>query len=351
MHNDLVSCPEDCPGCACSPALQLRAHARTHSIQHAQGLRNGHCARALHAILFADSIAWEQARSPFADAGTISVQGQSFSLAFAATGSEGGSDWRPAVDCDADPRKSTMCFAAYTASLDTNKDGKLSVVECEASVKAYTDLAAKAVAYQRRGSDQDLKEDAQLDRRQRRSAVANRIEEARMNSNGVQEDFIDFDPENQPWYLKPGSRWSNPVFRIVAYVYFGIGGVWLLSLFYLRFISEDKSFDGEQALNMTVALQAVALALWFFYDFSIMCARFHWLLWDEEIDYETWSTGYETPYEVLYWLGPKYWTANEKTLESHGCPSKQNLIRMNAQPVPDNACNWGMLQFSADILR
>jgi hypothetical protein len=348
----LVSCPEEALE-GCSPAWHI-ACARPHALKHERrGLQNCHCARALPAILFADSIAWEQARSPFADAGTISVQGQSFSLAFAATGSEGSSDWRPAVDCDADPRKSPMCFAAYTASLDTNKDGKLSVMECEASAKAYTDLAARAIAYQSRGSDQDSKEDAKVNRRQMiGSAVAEKLVSVGVYQIGSEQaDFEEFDPDNQPWYLQPGSRWRNPLFRIVAYVYFGIGGVWLLWSFYLRFISEEKSFDGEQALNMTVALQAAALALWFFYDFSIMCARFNWLLWDEEIDYETWSTGYETPNEVLYWLGPKYWTATQETLESHGCPNKENLFLLDAQPVPDNACNWGMLQFSADILR
>jgi hypothetical protein len=93
------------------------------------------------------------------------VEGQSFSLAFALSGPK-GSEWRSAVDCDADHRKSPFCFAAFAARLDANKDGKWSVEECEVASEASSAIAdrqAATAASQRSGSGG---QDARIDRRQ-----------------------------------------------------------------------------------------------------------------------------------------------------------------------------------------
>jgi hypothetical protein len=178
--------------------------------------------------------------------------------------------------------------------------------------------------------------------------------------SGIQDIF---DPDAQPWYLKPGSAWSNEEFRIVSYIYFGIGGIWLLGMILFRLydlylISQDREesvadFCRRRMLDIkyTAILQMIAFALWFFYDFSILCARSHWLHSNDQIDYEVWGTDYEKEDEIIYWLGPAYWNASRETLASYQCPSIDELWVKDAQPVPDDACHLGPVMISAEILR
>jgi hypothetical protein len=276
------------------------------------------------------------------------VEGQSFSLAFALSG-PGGSDWRSAVDCDALSSKNPFCFAAFTARLDTNKDGKWSVEECEAASEASTAIRAAAASGRHGAADHDSKEGAQDGRRQMiGAALAQRLVDAGVSEVGDPEAGEYFPKERQPWFMKPGA--SEEPFEITGWIYTGICVIWFLCLCYLRY--KKGTFDDRQIHEMTVALQAIALVLWFFYDFSFMCARFNWLLTDERADYEVWSTSYEQEDETIYWLSDKWFQASDKTLLEHECPIKVNLFLEDAKPAPDDACNFGpSLWFSADILR
>lgn len=275
---------------------------------------------------------------------------QSFGLAFALSGPE-GSNWMSAVDCDADHRRSPFCFASFAARLDTDRDGKWSVKECEEASSAASAVAAiqSAAASQQRGDDQDSKEGAQTaKRRQIGAALAQRLVAAGTYEIGDPNIGVYFPKEQQPWYFKPAA--GEEPFKITGYIYTGICVLWFLAMLFLRYTKD--SFDHEDSFLMTVALQAIALALWFFYDFSFMCARFNWLLTDEKADYEVWSTDYGGAEEVICWLGPDWFRASNETLVQHECPTIEKLFKLDAQPVPDDACNFGpALLFSADILR
>lgn len=276
------------------------------------------------------------------------MEGQIFSLAFALSGPK-GSDWRSAVDCDAVPSKSPFCFAAFTSRLDTNKDGKWSVEECEAASEAASTAVEAAAAYGRRVGNQDSKEGARVNRRQGLdSAMAKRLVEAGVYQAGDPSAGEYFPKEEQPWFLKPGA--SGAPFEITGWIYLGICITWFLCMCYIRITT--GTFDSQKSIEMTVALQAVALALWFFYDYSFMCARFGSLLTDERFDYEVWGTNYEKEDEMIHWLSREWFKASDQTLIEHECPTKKSLLEQDAQPVPGDACNIGpSLWFSADILR
>jgi hypothetical protein len=83
--------------------------------------------------------------------------------------------------------------------------------------------------------------------------------------------------------------------------------------------------------------------MWFIFDFTFMCARFHWLLNSEDAKFETMSI--KTENKQFFWKGPKFDVSSRTERVHAGC----NFTAALLEPAPKDACKVWWVTFNADI--
>jgi len=95
--------------------------------------------------------------------------------------------------------------------------------------------------------------------------------------------------------------------------------------------------------NIFFHMRMVLYVMWFIFDFTFMCARFHWLLNSEDAKFETMSI--KTENKQFFWKGPKFYDSSRTERVHAGC----NFTAALLERAPKDACKVWFLDYNADI--
>jgi hypothetical protein len=95
--------------------------------------------------------------------------------------------------------------------------------------------------------------------------------------------------------------------------------------------------------NIIFVMRMVLYVMWFIFDFTFMCARFHWLLNSEDAKFETMSI--KTENKQFIWKGPKFYDSSRTERVHAGCNFTDALL----ERAPEDACKVWWVDFNADI--
>ena len=90
----------------------------------------------------------------------------------------------------------------------------------------------------------------------------------------------------------------------------------------------------------------INVAICFFFETILLCARMNYLLHIGEGSY----TPTLTSTNVLVWLGPEYFNVGPHTLAKNHCPTDLGGNDYRGTPAPAGICSFWFLSFSADIM-
>jgi hypothetical protein len=153
------------------------------------------------------------------------------------------------------------------------------------------------------------------------------------------------DPYSElPWYF---AQTTHVSFLVPLYLYVAISGLGMLGcLAVLLFTGRwDKKKAKQQVSQIHLVIGVVLFVLWFSYDFTVMCARFHYYLHN---DYEPYvlSGGHNV------WLGPQFHSRDSSLVSNRSidAPYCDFTIR-DAEPAKANTCKLMLVDLSASLFR
>jgi hypothetical protein len=99
----------------------------------------------------------------------------------------------------------------------------------------------------------------------------------------------------------------------------------------------------DRKVDIIFVLRMVLYVMWFIFEFTFMCARFHWMLNSEDAKFETMSI--KTENKKFIWKGPKFNVSSRTERVHAGC----NFTVAHLEHAPKDACKVWWVEFNADI--
>jgi hypothetical protein len=136
------------------------------------------------------------------------------------------------------------------------------------------------------------------------------------------------DAYEREWFMGPALSNSNVVIALMV--------VWAFIL--LSGISAICCCP-DRKKEIIFVMRMVLYVMWFVFEFTFMCARFHWMLNSEDAKFETMSI--KTENKEFIWKGPKFNVSSRTERVNAGCNFTDDLL----EHAPEYAC----FLFNADI--